>query len=379
MPRIISSDPSQYALVNANILPPSTISPYLGQGNGRTTTLSDFSSFQYPAAAPRQSISPNSHPNLDDHVSQYDMQASRHVYPLQMAQMPSTGFCSPDDCHSWTPLIPSNRQLYQLATCEGDISSNYATPAYHYSGITGASLPTITTESSSTFPGLSPLSTHLPYNGSHRTLPDPTSLHSSFDVVNGGVPEGDNGIGMMQQQSGKTKDPWHSNRLSSGTSQDSAIPIVRESIRVARPGSNAASSSPDDSTAFGYIPVTQSSSVQPDISASRYPSVSISAGLSDSRSSATSASQPPVLVNNGLALPDASLNMYGSPVSVTGSNSTTPEVSPSNSLAPSRILQPQPRSSSSYEVLRTSYDNNSQVTRKILKPSVDAGDVVAIP
>ncbi len=365
MPRI-TSDPSQYALANANMFPPSTISPYIGQGNCRTTSHSELSNSQYPAAAPRQAISSNYPTNLDNHLTQYDMQSSRHGYPLQITPTPITGFPNADHSHSWTALSASNRQLYHSPTFDGDLSASYPSSTYQYSAVTGAQIPAVTAEGAPSFPGLSPLSAHLPSTGPNRTLPNPTGIHGSFDGSNSSTQEGDNEIAIMQQQYSKNKDSWDLSRMTTGTSQGSVSSIAHDSIGAPGPASSTASSSPDHTTTFGYIPVTQSSSIESGISTAEYRCPSITAPMSNMRGCTTSESIP---VSQVPTL-HPSFGLYSSQPSVGATDTITTEAAPQNGLPAPRILQPQPRRSSSYDLLKASYDNKPQRNRKTLKSSI---------
>lgn len=368
MPRI-TSDPKHFALANANMFPPSTISPYLGQGNSRTTSYSELSNSQYPAAAPRQTISSNYHTNLDNHLTQYDMQPSRHGYPLQINPTPTTGFPNADHSHSWTALSASNRPLYHSPTYDGDLSASYPSSTYQYSAVTGAPIPAVTAEGAPSFPGLSPLSAHLPSTGPNRTLPNPTGVHGSFDGSNSSTQEGDNEIAIMQQQYSKNKDTWDLSCMTTGTSQGSVSSIAHDSIGAPGPASSTASSSPDHTTTFGYIPVTQSSSIESGISTADYRCTSITAPMSNMRGCTTSDAQSSVLVSQIPTL-HPSFGLYSSQTSVGGTDTIATEAAPQNGLPAPPILHPQPRRSSSYDLLKASYDNNSQRNRKTLKSSI---------
>ncbi len=369
MPRI-TSDPSQYALNNANMFPPSTISPYLGQGNCRTTSYSELSNSQYPTVAPRQSVSSNYHTSLDNHLTQYDMQSSRHGYPLQITPTPTTGFPNADQSHSWTALSASNRQLYHSPTYDGDVSASYPSSTYQYSAVSGAPVSAVTTEGAPSFPGLSPLSAHLPSTGPNRVLPNPAGIQGSFDGSNSSTQEGDNEIAIMQQQYSKNKDAWDLNRMTTGTSQGSVSSIAHDSIGAPGPASSSASSSPDHTTTFGYIPLTHSSSIESGISTADYRCTSISAPMSNMRGSTTSDAQSSVLVNSQIPALHPSFGLYSSQPGVGGNDSIAPEAAPQNGLPAPRILHPQPRRSSSYDLLKASYDNNPQRNRKTVKSSI---------
>ena len=361
MPRI-TSDPSQYALTNANMFPPSTISPYLGQGSVRAPSYSDLPNSQYPAVAPRQTISPNYHNDLDNHLAQYDMQSSRHGYPLHSTPISTTGFHNADHSHAWAALPESSRQLFHSPTYDGDVSASYPSSTYQYSTVPGPPIPAVTTDGAPSFPGLSPLSANLPSTGPNRTLPNPTGIHGSFDGSNSSTHEGDNELAIMQHQYSKNKDAWNLNRMTTGTSQGSVSSNAHDSIGAPGPASSTASSSPDPTTTFGYIPLTEPSSIDPGISTADYVCNSITAPMSNMRDCTTSDAQSSVLVN--------SFGLYSSQPSVGGSDTITPESGPQNGLPAQRILHPQPRRSSSYDLLKASYDQHPQRNRKTLKSNI---------
>ena len=363
MPRI-TSDPSKYALANANMFPPSTISPYLGQGSVRAPSYSDLPNSQYPAVAPRQTISLNYHNNLDNHLAQYDMQPSRHGYPLHSNPISTTGFHNADHSHAWTALPVSSRQLFHSSTYDGDVSAGYPSSTYQYSPVTGPPIPAVTTDGAPSFPGLSPLSANLPSTGPNRTLPNPTGIHGSFDGSNSSTQEGDNELAIMQQQYSKNKDVWNLNRMTTGTSQGSVSSNAHDSIGAPGPASSTASSSPDPTTTFGY------SSIDPGISNPDYVCNSITAPMSDMRDCTTSDAQSSVLANSQITALHSSFGLYSSQPSVGGSDTITPEAGPQNGLPAQRILHPQPRRSSSYDLLKASYDQNPQRNRKTLKSNI---------
>ena len=370
MPRI-TTDPSQYALNHANMFPPSTISPYLGQGSVRATSYSDLPNAQYPAVAPRQNMSPNYHTQLDNHLTQYDMQSSRHGYPLQINPLSTAVFHHADHSHAWTALPASSRQMFQSPTYEGDVSASYPSSTYQYSSVTGTPIPAVTTDGTPSFPGLSPLSANLPSTGPNRTLPNPMSIHGSFDGNNSSTQDGDNEIAIIpQHQYSKNKEAWNLNRMTTGTSQGSVSSIAHDSIGAPGPASSTASSSPDPTTTFGYIPLTQSSSIDPGISTAEYVCNPVTAPMSNTRDCTTSDVLSGIPVNSQIPAHHSSFGLYSSHASVGGSDTMTPEAGAQTGLPGPRILQPQPRRSSSYDLLKASYDQNPQRNRKTLKSNI---------
>ena len=364
VPRI-TSDPSQYALANANMVPPSTTGPYLSQGNGRAPIYSDVSSIQYPIVPTRQPFTSTYHANLDNSIHQYDLQPSHNVYPLQNSQAPSPGFSTPDPSHHWTPLSSNSRQLYHNMGWDQDASSSYAPSNYLYSAANVAPLTSVTSEGSSMFPGLSPLGTHLPsHGGANRILPNPTGLHSSLDSSNGSAQDGDSEIGIMQHQS---RDSWDLSRIATGTSQGSVSSAAPGSVSVSGPPSSNASSSPGDTTGFGYLPMTHSSVDESVGSNPGFGAVTNTTGISNPEISATSGPQSNPLVNSQHPGLNSSFTLYGSHGSAATNVLQPAEGVLASSQSHSRILQPQPRHSPSYDLLSGSFNTNPPHARKILR------------
>lgn len=364
VPRI-TSDPSQYALANGNMLSPSTTAPYLGQGSGRSPSYSEMSSIQYPVAPSRRLFASNYYTSLDSNIHQYDMQPSRNGYPLQMSQTPSPGFSNTDLSHHWTPLPSNNRHLCHNLGFDQDVSSSYEPSTYLYSATTAAPLPAVTTEGSSIFPGLSPLGTHLPsHGGANRILPNPTSLHSSLDSSNGSAQEGDSEMGILQRQS---RDSWDLGRVITGTSQGSVSSAAPGSISASGPPSSNASSSPGDTTGFGYISMTHSSADEPVANNSGFHTAPNSITMSNTENSTTSGAQSNLLVDSQLPDRNSSFNLYGMHGSFAANGLQASEGALANCQSHSRVLQPQPRYSPSYDLLSGSFDTNPQRARKILK------------
>ena len=344
------------------MLPPSTTGPYLGHITGRTTSFNEISHAQYPVTPTRQPFASNYPTNLDN-LNQYDMQPSRHGYPLQMSQAPTTGFSNPDPTHHWTPLPSNNRQLYHNLSFDQDVSSSYGSPTYLYSTATAASLPAVTSEAPLMFPGLSPLGTHLPSHGAaNRVLPNPTSIHSSIDSRNGSIQEGESEMGILHPQG---RDSWDLGRITTGTSQGSVSSAVQGSISASGPSSSNASSSPGDSTGFGFIPMAHSTSDDHGASTSNYHSVTNATTMHNPDNSPTSVFQSNMLVNNSqLPSLNSSFNLYGS---APPKGLPTSEGALASTQSHSRILQPQPRHSPSFDLFSGSFDTNPQRAHKNLK------------
>ena len=180
---------------------------------------------------------------------------------------------------------------------------------YETSYVTSSStsVPNVAGEGSSIFPGLSPLVTHLPAHGGNRTLPEPLNMHSSFDSSNGSLQGSDGDAGLYQQH------------LETGTSQESVSSASQDAISATGQTSSTPSSSPSETQempTFGYIPMTQTS-----------PSAALDPGMA---------------IRNG--------SVY-------------------DSQGRPRILQPQPRRSPSYDLLKGSFEGSGKHAGRVLKPN----------
>lgn len=373
VPRI-TSDPSQYALANGNMLPLSTAAPYLGPASGRGQSFQDVSNSLYPAAPSRQSFPSSYYGNLENQsFQQYDMQPSRQAFPLQMSQAPTPGYPAADPSNHWVPLSTNTRSQYHSLNFDQDVSSSYAPSTFPYLATTGPPASTGAPERSSIFPGLSPLVTHLPVHGSNRILPNPTSLHSSFDSSNGSAHEGDGELGLFQQHLDKSSDSWDLNRLTMGTSQGSVSSAVQDTICASGSTSSTSSSSPSDTqeiTKLGYLPMTQTSPIGSTLGSSGYRSADTLTTLNTDTYTGTTTPHLQSRRHRNSQLPSINtpFNLYGTSGGV--SNSANP-VTTSGQAAP-RILQPQPRHSSSYDLHRSSSETNPQPRGKILKSNVNS-------
>ena len=361
MPRI-TSDPSQYALANGNMLPPSTTTPYLGQlSSGRPQSIHDISNSLYPAASSRQALSPGYYGSLETPpFQQYDLQVPRQVYPLQMSQMTISSY-TPDPSNSWVPLSTADRPQYSNLTFNQDGSAGYTPPAFPYLGT--ATNPGIS-EKPSTFPGLSPLVTHLPASGVNRILPHPT-LRSSVDGGIGGMQDtdGDGGMSLFQQHLDKNGDSWDLGRITTRTSQGSVNSSGQNTICVSASASSTSSSSPGGSqelAGFGYSSMTQPSPIESSSSSAGYHSGDASTALHLERPSYPTTSTGHLGRQGGIQLQsiNAFSNYHG--LSARASNSGP------------RILQPQPRHSPSYDLLRSPYETSQAPRAKVLKSNASS-------
>lgn len=350
------------------MLPSSTATPYLGQASGRTQSFHDMSNSLYPVAPARQSYPSGYYGHLENSsFQQYDMQSSRQTFPLHMSQAPSPGYPSSDLSSNWVPLSTNSRSQYSGLSFDQDVSSSYPPSAFPYSATAGAAINAGGSERSSNFPGLSPLVTHLPVRGTNRILPNPTSLHSAFDSSNGSAHEGDNDMGLFQQHLNKTSDSWDLNRVTTGTSQGSVSSAVHDTICASGSTSSTSSSSSSDSqepTNFGYINLTHPTAIESIASNPLNPDAYSGNTASDIPSSRRRASQLPSI--------DRPHYLWNAPVSVgMSANPLMASGSSASGQSASRILQPQPRHTPSYDVLRGSYETNSHPRGKVLKSNVN--------
>lgn len=230
---------------------------------------------------------------------------------------------------------------------------------------TATSIPNVVAEGSSIFPGLSPLVTHLPAHGGNRTLPDPMSIHSSFDSSNGS----------MQGSDGDTC--FYQHHLETGTTQGSAGSASQDAIS-ATGQSSSTSSSPSDSqemSTLGYISMTHTSPSASNENASGFQSMDTPTtnNVGSYAASPTSAIQASQQSNSQLPSLNSPFDGYGghrgshapdrgaeSGMAIRNGNVYDPHGRP-------RILQPQPRRSPSYDLLKGSFEGNGKHPTKVLK------------
>ena len=220
--------------------------------------------------------------------------------------------------------------------------------------------PNVAAERPSTFPGLSPLVTNLPAHGGNRILPRPM-IHSSFDSSNGSV-QGSNGDAGLYQQ-----------HLETGTSQDSVSSVSQDAISAAGQSSSTPSSSPSETQevpTFPYIPMTRTSPDAPSENASDFHAIDTSTtsnvGSFTSSNSASNSQLPSLsspfnsyVGHSGTHMPDRALEPG---MAIRSGSVYDPH-------GHARILQPQPRRSPSYDLLKGSFEGSGKPTGKVLKPN----------
>ena len=354
VPRI-TTDPSQYAYTHVS---PHIPTPYAGPRQAIPIifeALADLSSAPYSTTQARPHF-PTNYPS--SYNSQHDVQRPIQGPPLHMSQGPTPTYS--DYSQQWNPIPSSGRSTTHNILYEQD-PSRYETSTVSYMTSSCTSVPNVAAERPPIFPGLSPLVTNGPAHSGNRTLPDPMNIHSSFDSTNGSV-QGSDGDGSYQQH------------LETGTSQESVSSVSQDAISAAGQSSSTASSSPSETQempTFPYISMTQASSNAPSENASSFHAMdaSTTSNVGSFTTSPNSAfnSQLPSLSSpfngyvghRGTHIPDRALEPG---MSTRNGNVYDPHGRP-------RIFQPQPRRSSSYDLLKSSFEESGKPTGKVLKPN----------
>ena len=325
---------------------------------GGLAALADLSSAPYSIAQAR--------PPLSSHYSssyngQYDGQRPIQGPPLQMAQGLTPNYPTVDYSQHWNPITSNGRSSSHVPPYDQDPSRYESTVTYMASS--GTSVSNAAAEGSSIFPGLSPLAINLPAHGGNRTLPDPMSIHSSFDSGNGSMQGSDGDAGLYPQH------------LQTGTSQESVSSASQDAISAT--GQTCSTSSSPTGTqempAFGYVPMTQTSPSASSENASGFHSMdsSSTSNIGSYAASPTSGSnsQLPSLNSpysdyrgrRGSQVPDRALGLEIG-ISTRNGNVYDPQGRP-------RILQPQPRRSPSYDLLKGSFEASGKRSVKMIKPN----------
>ena len=280
--------------------------------------------------------------------------------PLHMSQGPTPNYPALE-YSQWNPMPSSGRPASHNLLYELD-APRYETSTVSYVTSSSSSVPNVAAEGSSIFPGLSPLVTNLPAHGGNRTLPDPMNIHSSFDSSNGSMQGSDGDVGLYQQH------------LETGNSQESVSSASQDAISATGQTSSTASSSPSETPempTFSYIPMPQTS---PGASSEN------TTGFHTMETSATSsvgsyAASPTSASNSQLPSLNPPFNGYGGH---RGSHASDRALEPGMAIRNGnvydphgrpRILQPQPRRSPSYDLLKGSFEGSGKPTANVLKPS----------
>lgn len=272
-----------------------------------------------------------------------------------MSQAPTPSYPGLDYSQQWNPLPSHGRQTSHALLYDQD-PSRYET----------STVPNVAAEGSSVFPGLSPLVNHLPAHGGNRTLPVPLSIQSSFESSNGSMQGSDGEVGVYQQH------------LETGTSQGSVSSACQDAISVTGQGTSTSSSSPSETqemSTLGYVPMTHTSPSASSETTSGFHSMDTSntSNVGSYAASPTSAIQSNQHSNSQLPSLNSPFDGYGGH---RGPNA--PERTPDSGIAirngnvydphgRPRILQPQPRRSPSYDLLKGSFEGSGKHPAKVLK------------
>lgn len=353
------------------MLAPSTAAPYPVQATSRAQPLNDMTSASYAHHRPYVPVGYQT--GIDSVHSHYGSQPSRQGIPLQMSQPLPVNYSAGELSQHWTPLSTTSRPLPSNYTLDAEASSNYQSSAFPYLPSSGISYSTGPTEASSVFPGLSPLASSLPYNGTNRTLPNPVSVQSSLHNSSGPTQESDAGLGPFQQNLNKTNEPWD---LAVGTSRSSVGSATHDPISTSGPASSTSSSSPSDSHGLptnSYDTLAYSSHIGPDVSASSIPSSGVSRRLSneDGFQSMASGISSTHSGRGQLSNLNSPFNIQGIHAGFSMHGNTATSMASTSSLVsihgPPSIHHPQPHYSAAHDmrpIIRSSFNPKSLDSRR---------------
>lgn len=270
-----------------------------------------------------------------------------------MSQAPTPNYSALDYSQQWSTLPPHGRPTSHNLLYDQDPS--------RYENTTAS---TVVAEGSSVSPGLSPLVTHLPAHGGNRTLPDPMSVHSSFESSNGSMQGSDGEVTLYQQH------------LETETNQGSVSSASQDTIRATGQGSSTGSSSPSDTqemSTYGYVSMTHASPSASSETTSGFHSMDTSntSNVGSYTASPTSAIQSNQHPNSQLPSLNAPFAGYGEhrDPKVPEPNVATRNGNVYDPHGRPRVLQPQPRRSSSYDLLKGSFEGSGKHPAKVIKPS----------
>ena len=353
-----TTDPGQYALAGGSMLPPSTVNSYSVQAPARAQAL-DASSTPYTAGFPRQPFSVN-YPSLDPASSQYGLQSTRHGFPLQMSHAPPTNYPSAEYSPQWTSLASHSRPLPSTYSFETEVPSSYQSTELSYGSHGGLPYAAGATESTSVFPGLSPLASTLPFSGPSRTLPNPTNVQSSYSGSGTPILESDSGLGSYSQHL---------------ASRNPISIAARDAINASEGSNSTASSSPSDthrSSNAGYGNHSYSSQVGSNASASSLPSGGVSRRVSNEETYAIAraGAQPSHSGNSHLPNLNSTYGIQNMPGAFAAQNEPIRSMTSGGSMLgglPSNIHQPLAQHSRSQDmppILKGTFDLTSRGARR---------------
>ena len=319
--------------------------------------LANLSSVPYSTAQPRppfSSIYPTSYPGP------YDVQRPIQGPTVHMSQGPTPNYPAIDYSQQWHPLPSGNRHSSNAQLYDQD-QQRYETSTVSYVTSSSTSVPNVAAEGSSIFPGLSPLVTNLPAHGGNRTLPDPMTIHSSFDSSNGSMQGSHGDTGLYQQH------------LETGTSQGS-VNSTSQGAFSATDQTSSTSSSPSETQEMptcAYIPMAQTSP-----SASREITSGFRSMATSNTSNASSYAVSPTSASNSqLPSLNSPINGYSGH---RGSHASDRALDAGMAIRNGtvydphgrpRILQPHPQRSPSYDLLKGPFEGSRKHSGKVHKSS----------
>lgn len=267
-----------------------------------------------------------------------------------MSQAPTPNYSAFDYSQPWNPLPPHGRPTSHTLPYDQD-PSRYE----------NSTIPNVAAEGSSVFPGLSPLGTHLPAHGGNRTLPDPLSIHSSFDSSHGPMQGSDGEVSLYQH-------------LETETNQGSVSSATQDTIKATGRGSSTSSSSPSETqemATYDYMSMTHTSPSASSETTSGFHSMNTAntSNIGSYAASPTSTIQSNQHPNSQLSSLNTPFDGYGghrgpkapeSSVAIRNGNVYDPHGRP-------RVLQPQPQRSSSYDLLKGSFEGSGKHPAKVIK------------
>ena len=287
-----------------------------------------------------------------------------------MPQGPTASYPASDYPQQWHTM-PSNSRTSSHNLLYDPDPPRYETSTVSYvtsSGTSGASVPNVAAEGSSIFPGLSPLVTHLPAHGGNRTLPDPVTIHSSFDSSTSSVhgSSGDAGLYQHHLDTGTT-----SQGSVCSASQDASCTTSNHTVSTA----SSPSETPEmPSSSFAYIPMSRTSPSASSENPSGFHS--LDASTTSCNVVGTYTASPPSTSSNR----HRPLRNLNSPFGGYRGSHAPPDGRALDARhairnravydphrRPPNIFQPQPRRSPSYDLLKGAFEGSGKHPAKVGK------------
>ena len=340
------------------MLPPSTGNSYSMQVPGRAQAF-DASGTPYATSFSRQSFS-MSYPNVDAASSQYAVHPTRHGLPLQMSQAPPSNYPSADYPSHWASLGSHSRPVQSSYSFDAEVPPSYHSTELSYGQHGGLPYTAGATDSTSVFPGLSPLASTLPFSGASRILPNPVNIQSSYSSSGTPILEGDGALDAYPQH----------------PACRSSIGIAtRDAVNASEGSNSTASSSPSDthrSSNAGYGNNSYSSQVGSNASASSLPSGGLSRRVSNEEAYtiARSGAQSAQAGNSHLSNLNSTYSIQSVPGGFANQNDPVRSMTSGGSISgglPRSIHQPLPQHSRSQDmppILKGTFDLTSRGPRR---------------